>query len=257
MNIELINKLFKKNPSILKSIKGYNEKIPEDKLLYLHHLVQEHNHVLKKVKLVYSQYKNFQELYDAIIQVTGQCKDGEKLYFDKQLFLNKLKKNNIEYKTHNSNLVIIIIKKYEELKEYGSKKWCIYKSESTFNSYIKNGERQQYIILDFNNKKNNKFKIGVTSSNDYFSAFDDGNKSISIEYLGNMIPLNEKLGIQKDNNGSNNNNYSGGISLLEALLLFGFFAALMTQATHMLKENKEAQMLQNDKIHIMKNNEGE
>lgn len=192
-----VQNLFKKNPNLSKIIQKNFHEANDYEIYHIHEIIQKHRQLLKEVKLVYPQYNSFNELYNALLKVTNETKATFWNYINENDLKSMFDQDKIEYTEGKGKSIIVKIKTYEQMKKYGSKSWCIYKQESTFKSYLKNGTRSQYILFDFENKTNSKFRIGFTYSEIYFTSFDDDNTYVKNEYINNLLLENNKFKISK------------------------------------------------------------
>lgn len=92
-------------------------------------------------------------------------------------YKDNLKKNNIKY-CMEKNVIEFEIKTFEQMKEFGSEKWCIAKSLKYFNEY-KAGEKKFIIRIEFrNNKIFKKEGITINKNNELYCVFDNDNNEI-------------------------------------------------------------------------------
>lgn len=95
----------------------------------------------------------------------------------KESLLLNLKKDKIDYRIYN-NEIQFEIDNFENMKDYGSKKWCISKDYKFFLKY-KNENNKFLLLIKFNNNKIDDI-VGLTlNENNIISAFNNDNKDVS------------------------------------------------------------------------------
>jgi len=95
----------------------------------------------------------------------------------------------------DSNMIVVRILTYEASRNIGSTSWCIVGDESYFDSYINNGENNQYFFFNFNSDIPSNLKMIA------FTMNEDGQITASHDRYDNEFsqPLNylEGVGIAK------------------------------------------------------------
>lgn len=110
--------------------------------------------------------------------------------------LEKLKRNNVINHIVQDKILICEIKTYEQSVQLGSSSWCICYSNSLFNEYTEN-DQKQYFIYDFSKKSNSMLSmIGLTinSKNEYMTAHQKDDTYLEKEEVQKFIKIiNEKM----------------------------------------------------------------
>jgi hypothetical protein len=201
MHLDEINKLFNKNPSILRLVTKYHEDVPDYKILHASFIIKDNKQKLNNLKLVYSQYKSFDDVYNALLSIEDKTKDYFSYYSKKEL-IDKLTYSNIPYIDCDEDILIVEIDSHKKMKEYGSHQWCIYQDKKFFKTYTKNGKNKQYILFNFRQKNNSQFKIGFTvevkKKGMMVSAISDNeNEYFNLNYkaVNELIPKNNTLNL--------------------------------------------------------------
>lgn len=201
MKLDKINKLFNKNPSILRLVTKYYEGVPDYKILHASFIIKDNKQKLNNLKLVYSQYKSFDDVYNALLSIEDKTKDYFSYYSKKEL-IDKLTYSNIPYVDCDEDILIVEIDSHKKMKEYGYHQWCIYQDKKFFKTYTKNGKNKQYILFNFSQKNNSKFKIGFTvevkrKGMMVTAISDNENDHFALNYkvINKLIPENNTLNL--------------------------------------------------------------
>lgn len=84
--------------------------------------------------------------------------------FDKESVKLKSENQNSEIILEKDNILILKIKSFEASKKLGEgTSWCISRTESFFNNYVKSNNNHQYFVYDFSkDSKSRESRIGIT-----------------------------------------------------------------------------------------------
>lgn len=153
----------------------------------------------------YSSNSNDALGYDALFNDTYKLIENLKGEFNVDGVKNMISKGdlNIDVILEKPTLMVLNVHDYKSMKEIGNRKWCIVKSENSWDSYV-NDFTKQYIIFDFtkDNVTDREHAIGITVSVNFgsepnkFTAIhwsNDDTDGLSKEYIDE---LGKKHGIK-------------------------------------------------------------
>lgn len=165
---KIINDNLKKSPKIRKSLLEFHEKTPIPVFKLKHFLELLKDPLIQKLKLVYSQYNSFDELYNLLLAINKDETIIDKHYFNRSELIEFCLSNNISYHNIQSqgNIVLIEINSYQEMKNFEFKEWCIVRSEDYYNSYTINNKKQ-FIIYEWVNDFCRPLIFGFTTTSNF------------------------------------------------------------------------------------------
>jgi hypothetical protein len=258
MKLDKINKLFNKNPSILKLILKYQDGVPDHKILHVSYIIKDNQNALKNLKLVYSQYQSFDDFYKALLLIEDTSKNHSS-YCNKETLIAKFEESDTPFIECSDGNLIIEVDTYQKMKEYGSPNWCIFNNDKYFKLYTKNGQKKQYILFDFSNKHNPLFRIGITAQHTkkgskISSVSNDDNQSFFLDdsHINKVLPQNNTLNLF--------NFYTTTFSLLSSfdtfivalMLIFGFtIIPLMTFSIYnQIDSNRDMEDIKHESMDV-------
>lgn len=137
---------------------------------------------LKKI----SAYKDKNELLQSIKNFLNKKNETS---FDK--ILSDLHKQGVEltYVDETNNIIIVKVLNYKQCSNIGRRtSWCIVRSESTYQSYLRDLGIQYIILLTDKNSSDNDSIIGVTFNiNGYVTAHAKNDSHISLNTLKKIL----------------------------------------------------------------------
>jgi hypothetical protein len=151
--------------SVLKQFPSKQKDMSNNMTYFRTSLLRLYNHPNKKNFISkISRYKTELNLFNALklfLKSNGN---------EKQKIIDTCEKTNTKILYNENNILILFIKDYEQIREFGSDtSWCISGSKHTFNNYTRN-KRKQLIVFDYNKDEFDPFfKIGITISSNTMS----------------------------------------------------------------------------------------
>lgn len=150
-------------------------------------------HIQENVGVKLASYKTPEKFEEALQEYLNLINK-----FDKKSVIEKSKNRNCDIIFEEGDLLILKVKDYSTCNYLGKgTSWCISRSESFFNSYVKSPSNSQYFVYDFSkDSKNPECMIGVTikPKGDHRAAHLKNDKTISET---DIFELKEKI-LQND-----------------------------------------------------------
>lgn len=163
-SIEYINKYFNKNTTLKNKLLEFHSSESINIFNLRHFYKMFNNPIIKKLKLVYSQYHSFKEIYNLFNSIIHNGYIFSKfVFYEKKELEVFFKENDLEYKEEH-NIIIVEIKNFDELKKFDFNEWCIYRELHYYNKYNGNGNRQ-FLLFDVSVDGN--FILGLTTNTDF------------------------------------------------------------------------------------------
>lgn len=140
----------------------YKHFITEDSLKLFKEIVEldiPRSHLQDNIGKKLAVYKSQEEFEKSLVNYINSINE-----FDMESVKLKSEKQDTEIVLEEKNLLILKIKDFAASKSLGAgTNWCISRSESFFNNYVKSNGNHQYFVYDFSkSSKDRDSRIGIT-----------------------------------------------------------------------------------------------
>jgi hypothetical protein len=166
ITIDIIEEKLKKHPKLKSRFISFMKDENIDNIEFQHFLYMFATPLIKDLKLVYSQFHSFKELYKVFKSVTSGHHISKFNFSTKIQIENFCDNNSIEYQTISSqhDILLVEIKSFNQMKLFDFQEWCITRSEIDYNHYLRN-ENRQFIVFGW--KDDQLFIFGLTTDKDF------------------------------------------------------------------------------------------
>lgn len=180
----IIKSTCQKHPSIMKMfLKFYNQNDSFDEIMFhnVYSCILKNKIKLSNCGINYAQIKTFKDLL-VVLESLVDIKFNFNIMKTKNELVEDLKNDNITIYSHEREIQIDI-DDYILMSKYGSKDWCISKSENYFNKYRKKGNF--IIVFKFNQQNQiiDKQCLTIKRNKKIYAAYDIDNFEVSNDYF--------------------------------------------------------------------------